>query len=253
MANTKELRMTISEEDTTVIFAICNALNALANPQAKNGFNFKVTQDRLSIYVYRARESFPAFEVSLKTSEIDESLLLTWNALFKKCIPNFEFDASSNQFIISLQENYTYVCENTSNPDSDISVEENETFVISLMKPFNELAPIVGLLNIVKIKKLLTISNNLLSISAIGRQITVSAQFNVVRQTENFKIPSFCSKFNYLHSLGLANFIFSVTTLASKTLLHISIIPPAKDDSHFAKYYEILEQFNSISSFVNKE
>lgn len=78
MANTKELRLKIAEEDTTVIKAICKALNALANPKLKNGFNFKFIQDRLSIYVYRARESFPAFEVSLKTSsEVDESLLLT--------------------------------------------------------------------------------------------------------------------------------------------------------------------------------
>lgn len=145
MANTKELRLKIAEEDTTVIKAICKALNALANPKLKNGFNFKFIQDRLSIYVYRARESFPAFEVSLKTSsEVDESLLLTWNALFKECIPSFNYEESSNQFIVSLQEKYSYDCEDTSNPDSDISVDE--TFIISLVKPFNELAPIAELL-----------------------------------------------------------------------------------------------------------
>lgn len=224
MANTKELRLKIAEEDTTVIKAICKALNALANPKLKNGFNFKFIQDRLSIYVYRARESFPAFEVSLKTSsEVDESLLLTWNALFKECIPSFNYEESSNQFIISL------------------------------VKPFNGLEPVLELLNMVKIKKLLTISNNLLSITAIGRQITVSVQFTVVRQIESLKIPNFCSKFNYLHSLGLANFVFTVKKLNDKMLLHISIIPPAENDSRFKKYCETLDQFNSISSFAQKE
>lgn len=87
---------------------------------------------------------------------------------------------------------------------------DKESFIISLVKPFNGLEPVLELLNMVKIKKLLTISNNLLSITAIGRQITVSVQFTVVRQIESLKIPNFCSKFNYLHSLGLANFVFTV-------------------------------------------
>ena len=248
MANTKELRLKIAEEDTTVIKAICKALNALANPKLMNGFNFKFIQDRLSIYVYRARESFPAFEVSLKTSsEVDESLLLTWNALFKECIPSFNYEESSNQFIVSLQEKYSYDCEDTSNPDSDISVDE--TFIISLVKPFNELAPIAELLNIVKIQKILTISNNLFSISVIGRQITVSVQFTVLRQTENFKIPSFCSKFNYLHSLGLAKLQFNVTTVGSKTLLHVALIP---NISLLDQYNKVKSQFNVISSFENE-
>lgn len=208
MANTKELRLKIAEEDTTVIKAICKALNALANPKLKNGFNFKFIQDRLSIYVYRARESFPAFEVSLKTSsEVDESLLLTWNALFKECIPSFNYEESSNQFIISLQD--SFICSSECTNDSYID-SDKESFIISLVKPFNGLEPVLELLNMVKIKKLLTISNNLLSITAIGRQITVSVQFTVVRQIESLKIPNFCSKFNYLHSLGLANFVFTV-------------------------------------------
>lgn len=251
MANTKELRLKIAEEDTTVIKAICKALNALANPKLKNGFNFKFIQDRLSIYVYRARESFPAFEVSLKTSsEVDESLLLTWNALFKECIPSFNYEESSNQFIISLQD--SFICSSECTNDSYID-SDKESFIISLVKPFNGLEPVLELLNMVKIKKLLTISNNLLSITAIGRQITVSVQFTVVRQIESLKTPNFCSKFNYLHSLGLANFVFTVKKLNDKMLLHISIIPPAENDSRFKKYCETLDQFNSISSFAQKE
>lgn len=251
MANTKELRLKISEEDTTVIFAICKALNVLANPHVKNGFNFKVTQDRLSIYVYRSRDSFPSFEVSLKiSSEIDVNVLLAWNALFRECIPSFEYEESSQQFIISLQESYKCSSEYKTN-DTCIDIDE-ESFIISLMKPFNELEPILELLNIVRIKKLLTIPNNLLSVSAIGRQITVSVQFLVVRQIESLKIPIFCSKFNYLHSLGLANFVFTMGILNGKTLLNIAVIPP-NDETLFTKYCETLEQFNSISSFGKRE
>ena len=42
-------------------------------------------------------------------------------------------------------------------------------------------------------------------------------------------------KNNKLKLLGLANFVFTVKKLNDKMLLHISIIPPAENDSRFKK------------------
>ncbi len=247
MAETKELRIAIAEEDTTVIGAICTALNSLSNPKERNGFNFKFKEGKLFVSVFRARLSFPSFEVSFKTTSDDESVLLEFNSLFRECILKFEYDSKSKEFVVSLQDTYE-TCEYAL-----ANQIYNEEMVISLKQPFQELSPIVDLLNIVKIIKVLTIDNNVLSISAVGKNISILVRFSVVRQLESLKLPSFCSKFNFLSALELATFKFAVTELKSKTLLHVSILPPKDNDSRYKKYCETLDLFNSISSFVPNE
>ena len=108
------------------------------------------------------------------------------------------------------------------------------------------------MLNLIKIKKVLTINQRILSISAIGRNIAINVKAHVLRY-ENMNLPAFCSQFNYLSALGLADFDFEVLNLnSSAELLQVTVFVP-EDEDRRKKYYETVELLNSISSFNEHE
>lgn len=111
MAAKEKFRIVVSEEDHDVILSICDTLNSLSDPKDQNGFSFNVKEDRLIISVYRCRNSFSSFEVALKTTSLDEEKLLALNALFRKCILEFQYDSDKNEIVISLPEEYTHTKE----------------------------------------------------------------------------------------------------------------------------------------------
>lgn len=251
MAAKEKFRIGVSEEDHDVLLSICDTLNSMADPKDQNGFSFNVKEERLTISVYRCRNSFSSFEVALKTTSLDEEKLLPLNALFRKCILEFQYDSSKNEIVISLPEEYTH----TKEVQLDNSNENREKIscIIALRKPFPMLKHIVSLLNLIKIKKVLTINQHLLSISAIGRNIAVNVKAHVLRPYENMNLPAFCSKFNYLSALGLADFDFEVLKLNSTAeLLQVTVFVP-EDEDRRKKYYETVELLNSISSFNEHE
>lgn len=251
MAAKEKFRIGVSEEDHDVLLSICDTLNSMADPKDQNGFSFNVKEERLTISVYRCRNSFSSFEVTLKTTSLDEEKLLPLNALFRKCILEFQYDSSKNEIVISLPEEYTH----TKEVQLDNSNENREKIscIIALRKPFPMLKHIVSLLNLIKIKKVLTINQHLLSISAIGRNIAVNVKAHVLRPYENMNLPAFCSKFNYLSALGLADFDFEVLKLNSTAeLLQVTVFVP-EDEDRRKKYYETVELLNSISSFNEHE
>ena len=213
MAAKEKFRIGVSEEDHDVLLSICDTLNSMADPKDQNGFSFNVKEDRLIISVYRCRNSFSSFEVALKTTSLDEEKLLALNALFRKCILEFQYDSDKNEIVISLPEEYTHAKE--VQHIKSVNSCEKISCIIALRKPFPMLKHIVSLLNLIKIKKVLTINQHLLSISAIGRNIAVNVKAHVLRPYENMNLPAFCSKFNYLSALGLAEFDFEVLKLNS--------------------------------------
>lgn len=250
MAAKEKFRIVVSEEDHDVILSICDTLNSLSDPKDQNGFSFNVKEDRLIISVYRCRNSFSSFEVALKTTSLDEEKLLALNALFRKCILEFQYDSDKNEIVISLPEEYTHTKE--VQLDNSNENQEKISCIIALRKPFPMLKHIVSLLNLIKIKKVLTINQRILSISAIGRNIAINVKAHVLRY-ENMNLPAFCSKFNYLSALGLADFDFEVLNLnSSAELLQVTVFVP-EDEDRRKKYYEIVELLNSISSFNEHE
>ena len=240
MAAKEKFRIVVSEEDHDVILSICDTLNSLSDPKDQNGFSFNVKEDRLIISVYRCRNSFSSFEVALKTTSLDEEKLLALNALFRKCILEFQYDSDIYVIVFSLPV------------DNSNENQEKISCIIALRKPFPMLKHIVSLLNLIKIKKVLTINQRILSISAIGRNIAINVKAHVLRY-ENMNLPAFCSKFNYLSALGLADFDFEVLNLnSSAELLQVTVFVP-EDEDRRKKYYETVELLNSISSFNEHE
>lgn len=251
MAAKEKFRIGVSEEDHDVLLSICDTLNSMADPKDQNGFSFNVKEDRLIISVYRCRNSFSSFEVALKTTSLDEEKLLALNALFRKCILEFQYDSDKNEIVISLPEEYTHAKE--VQHIKSVNSCEKISCIIALRKPFPMLKHIVSLLNLIKIKKVLTINQHLLSISAIGRNIAVNVKAHVLRPYENMNLPAFCSKFNYLSALGLAEFDFEVLKLNSTAeLLQVTVFVP-EDEERRKNYYETVELLNSISSFNEHE
>lgn len=244
MATTLDkIRIKILESDCDVINAICNTLNFLANPDDQNGFKFDIKDECLTISVYRCRNSFSSFEVTLKTASLDEKVL-AMNALFRKCVPKFEYD--NNELVISLDPFYHMP---NIPKHKDCALKEKTSTIIALRKPFPMLTSIANLFNLVKIKKVLTINQHLLSISAIGHNIALNAKFHVLRPNGNMNLPAFCSKFNYLSALGLADFDFKVLKLEQAAeLFQITVFVP-EDKERRKKYNETIDLLNSISSF----
>lgn len=254
MATTKEkFQIRISEEDPTVICAICDALNSLANPENKNGFIFNLKDDRLVISVYRCRNSFSSFEVSFKTISLEVEEILAINALFRKCILAFSYNSSEKILIITLESLYAFNSEEFHTENTLISAGHSErvSCILSLRKPFPMLKYIIKLLNIVKMSKILTINQHQFSVSSIGRNITLCLRVHVIRPNGSMNIPAFCSKFNYLCALKLVDFSFDVLTLNPEApeLLQINVFLPNEDDPRREKYNETIELLNSISSF----
>ena len=151
MAAKEKFRIVVSEEDHDVILSICDTPNSLSDPKDQNGFSFNVKEDRLIISVYRCRNSFSSFEVALKTTSLDEEKLLALNALFRKCILEFQYDSDKNEIVISLPEEYTHTKE--VQLDNSNENQEKISCIIALRKPFPMLKHIVSLLKLNKNKK----------------------------------------------------------------------------------------------------
>ena len=87
--NNNIVRISIFEENELVL-KICNVLNEFANPTERNGFKFSISNLRLTISVYRCRNSYVAFEVSFELNSLpDDTLFNCANSMFRKCIPFF--------------------------------------------------------------------------------------------------------------------------------------------------------------------
>ena len=245
--NNNIVRISIFEENELVL-KICNVLNALANPTEKNGFKFNISNRRLIISVYRCRNSYAAFEVSFEiNSLLDDTFFACANSMFRKCIPFFEYDKSTGDLIISIENKYTATTINIKT--EDLACERNSC-ILPLRKPFPELGLICNIFNSVKIKKILTVNKKVLHISAIGRTTTISAKMHIVHADSSSGIAFFCSKFNYLSAQGIATFQFNVLSLSSNSpeLLEITIIPPS-DKEQKSKYDATMELISSISQF----
>lgn len=245
--NTNSIRISIFEEKE-LILKICNVLNAFANPTERNGFKFSISNLRLTISVYRCRNSYVAFEVSFELNSLpDDTLFSCANSMFRKCIPFFEYDKSARDLIISIENNYTATTINIQT--EDLACERNSC-ILPLRKPFPELELICNIFNSVKIKKILTVNKKVLHISAIGRTTTISVKMHIVHADSSSDIAFFCSKFNYLSAQGIATFQFNVLSLSSNSpeLLEITIIPPS-DKEQKSKYDATMELISSISQF----
>ena len=244
-----KIRIGVSENDCDVNNAICDTLNCLADPSSLNGFKFNIKEECLTISVYRCRNSFSSFEVAFKTTSLEEEKILAMNALFRQCIPYFKYEPDENEISILLVKEYN-IPDIPLHKTSNLS-RERTSYIMALRKPFPMLKSIVHLLNLLKIKKILTINKHLLSISAIGHNIAINVKFHVLHSSENMNLPAFCSKFNYLSALGLADFDFEVLKLDSQSaeLLQITIYVP-EDEEHKKKYNETVELLDSISSFI---
>lgn len=249
MANTNNItRISISEE-TELVLKICNVLNALANPTEKNGFKFNISNRRLIISVYRCRNSYAAFEVSFElNSLLNDTLFACANSMFRKCILFFDYDKSTKNLIISIENNYTAKTSNIIQTE-ELTCERSSC-ILPLRKPFPELIMIIDIFNSVKIKKILTVNKKVLHISAIGKNTTISAKMHVVHSDTTSDLAFFCSKFNYLSAQGIATFQFNVLSLSSNSpeLLEITIIPPS-DKEQKTKYEKTMELISSISPF----
>ena len=245
--NNNIVRISIFEENELVL-KICNVLNEFANPTERNGFKFSISNLRLTISVYRCRNSYVAFEVSFELNSLpDDTLFNCANSMFRKCIPFFEYDKSTGDLIISIENNYTTT---TSNIQTEDLACERNSCILPLRKPFPELRLICNIFNSVKIKKILTVNKKVLHISAIGRTTTISAKMHIVHADSSSGVAFFCSKFNYLSAQGIATFQFNVLTLSSNSpeLLEITIIPPS-DKEQKSKYDATMELISSISQF----
>ena len=246
--NNNIVRISIFEENELVL-KICNVLNALANPTEKNGFKFNISNRRLIISVYRYRNSYAAFEVSFEiNSLLDDTFFACANSMFRKCIPFFEYDKSTGDLIISIENNYTAKTSNIIQAE-ELTCERSSC-ILPLRKPFPELIMIIDIFNSVKMKKILTVNKKVLHISAIGRTTTISAKMHIVHADSSSGVAFFCSKFNYLSAQGIATFQFNVLSLSSNSpeLLEITIIPPS-DKEQKSKYDATMELISSISQF----
>ena len=246
--NNNIVRISIFEENELVL-KICNVLNEFANPTERNGFKFSISNLRLTISVYRCRNSYVAFEVSFELNSLpDDTLFNCANSMFRKCIPFFEYDKSTGDLIISIENNYTAKTSNIIQAE-ELTCERSSC-ILPLRKPFPELIMIIDIFNSVKMKKILTVNKKVLHISAIGRTTTISAKMHIVHADSSSGVAFFCSKFNYLSAQGIATFQFNVLSLSSNSpeLLEITIIPPS-DKEQKSKYDATMELISSISQF----
>lgn len=241
-------RAKIQENDTKVIEAICNALNALANPESHYGF-IVTNDEKLVISVRRNKNSIPVFEVAFNASSLPNTSVSAINALFKKCIMSFGYDKSRSELVISIVDKYTYkpkVVETTSTENS-----EDVTCTLTLRKSIPMLEQVVEMLNIVKIQKFVTMSRECFSVLAIGDQIAFTLKLDALESHVN-RVPFFFTKFNYLSAERLADYRFSVVKINANVLLQISVFVP-DDPDRKSKFEKAMEMIESISIFSSQK
>ncbi len=250
MAN-NTFRAKVLEDDPKVIAAICNALNALANPKSRMGFKIQTSDEQLVFSVLKNKNSVPVFEVAFNvSSSSDEIIVKAINTLFKKCILSFGYDDSTKELVVSIVENYTFKPEAV-NFDQTPGLEKN-CCMLTLSRSIPMLEQVVEVLNVVKIKKFLTMARNSLTVSAIGDHIAITLRLNVV-DSHTSALPFFFTKFNYVSAQGLADYNFALIKFDVDTpdLFQISVFTP-QDEARREKFEKTMELIDSTSIFSNQ-
>ena len=239
-----EFRIMISEKEPQVMQCIITALNSLASEEG-NGFRFEYENSLkiFNIFVYRCRNSYPSFKVAFKSEKVDEKVFAL-NALFRKC--KVWFTSASDSIIITIGKQYKVVEELNSFNFRSNTISQ----IVSFRKSFPAVRSIIQVLNKVRILKMLTIDHNhILTISAIGHDIALSLKVTINHSQAGSELASFCSKFNFISAMGLADYIFEIIKLTPDMpeMLQCTVFIP-DDPEKQKKFDSIITLINTISA-----
>lgn len=266
MANTNEktLSVKVTEKDQKIMELICYCLNQapfngykivfrLLQPGTRH-FPVYLEQDlsrvnlcpRLGIWVIRKSTSAPLLSVSFQTSNAEEILknLETFNSIDNSNVVNFKF--SNGCLEISVVKKKDAARGKRPFKDSEF-ISDTNPFQIGISKLPSIAESMLHLYNILPTKKVLATAYNLLEISTCGDDLTLSMGIKILSQNK-LKIAEFCSKFNYLSSIGgIAHFYLNTLCEDLPRTLSIYIFPEKGKEDEFNRISTLFASISSIN------
>lgn len=249
--NTTTFRTRVLESDAEVLAGICNALNALADPENNLGFKFTENDGTfvISVQATQSKNITPVFEVTFKTEESASDDILALNALFKKVIPFFE--CNGNEIIVSLLKEYSY-------SHDDVVFEhatgvERHKFMYPISDNIVHMDQVVQLFNIIKIRKFLVLNpaGNLV-VSAFGDYLGLTLVIASLNKHPSNIALLFLTKFNFVSAQGLAEYSFSLCRFSEEIppVFQVSVFVP-QDEPAREQFETQMELMDSISVYSN--